>query len=135
MTGSVRSWIHYIDLRSANGTQKEHMDIALSAKEVFCEQFPAVAESDGVDLINKRTQYFTIWATYPVINTETGEQKEVKMSVHEWDQWREDNPDWTRDYSDPSTMPGVGEVGEWKDKLNKSHPGWNDVLRKAATRS
>ena len=45
MTGSVRSWIHYIDLRSANGTQKEHMDIALSAKEVFCEQFPAVAEA------------------------------------------------------------------------------------------
>jgi len=45
MTGSVRSWIHYIDLRSANGTQKEHMDIALGAKEIFCEQFPAVAEA------------------------------------------------------------------------------------------
>ena len=29
------------------------------------------------------------------------------------------------------TMPGVGEVGEWKDKLRKSKPGWNDVLRKA----
>ena len=45
MTGSVRSWIHYIDLRSANGTQKEHMDIALAAKKVFTEQFPAVAEA------------------------------------------------------------------------------------------
>jgi|TARA_R110002020_G_scaffold391745_1_gene602149 thymidylate synthase (FAD) len=45
MTGSVRSWIHYIDLRSANGTQKEHMDLALGAKEIFCEQFPAVAEA------------------------------------------------------------------------------------------
>ena len=45
MTGSVRSWIHYINLRSANGTQKEHMDIALAAKEVFKEQFPAVAEA------------------------------------------------------------------------------------------
>ena len=45
MTGSVRSWLHYIELRSANGTQKEHMDIALSAKEIFCEQFPAVAEA------------------------------------------------------------------------------------------
>ena len=44
-TGSVRSWIHYIDLRSANGTQKEHMDLALSAKEIFIEQFPAVAEA------------------------------------------------------------------------------------------
>ena len=45
MTGSVRSWIHYIDLRSANGTQKEHMDIALGAKKIFVEQFPAVAEA------------------------------------------------------------------------------------------
>ena len=45
MTGSVSSWIHYIDLRSANGTQKEHMDLALSAKEIFIEQFPAVAEA------------------------------------------------------------------------------------------
>ena len=45
MTGSVRSWIHYIDLRSANGTQKEHMDIALDAMTIFCEQFPACAEA------------------------------------------------------------------------------------------
>ena len=70
-------------------------------------------------------------ATYPVVHKETGEQKEVSMSVHDWDQWREDNPDWTRDYSDPSTMPGVGEVGEWKDKLRKKNPGWNEVLRRA----
>ena len=57
-------------------------------------------------------------ATYPVINKETGEQKEVAMSVHVWDQWKKDNPDWDRDYSDPSTMPGLGvEVGEWRDKL------------------
>tara|TARA_R100000329_G_scaffold97154_1_gene80411 strand:+ start:828 stop:1472 length:645 start_codon:yes stop_codon:yes gene_type:complete len=45
MTGSVRSWIHYIELRSANGTQKEHMDIAVGCKKIFCEQFPAVAEA------------------------------------------------------------------------------------------
>ncbi len=45
MTGSVRSWIHYIELRSANGTQKEHMDIANMAKGIFVEQFPAVAEA------------------------------------------------------------------------------------------
>jgi thymidylate synthase (FAD) len=45
MTGSCRSWIHYINLRSANGTQKEHMDIALACKEVFKEQFPTVAEA------------------------------------------------------------------------------------------
>ena len=45
MTGSCRSWIHYIDLRSAHGTQKEHMDIANNAKRVFCEQFPICAEA------------------------------------------------------------------------------------------
>ena len=45
MTGSCRSWIHYINLRSANGTQKEHMDIALACKEVFKEQFPSVSEA------------------------------------------------------------------------------------------
>jgi thymidylate synthase (FAD) len=45
MTGSCRSWIHYINLRSANGTQQEHMDIALDCKEVFKQQFPSVAEA------------------------------------------------------------------------------------------
>ena len=45
MSGSVRSWIHYISLRSANGTQKEHMDIANACKEIFIEQFPTVAEA------------------------------------------------------------------------------------------
>ena len=45
MTGSCRSWIHYINLRSAHGTQKEHMDIAHACKEVFVEQFPAVSEA------------------------------------------------------------------------------------------
>ena len=45
MTGSVRSWVHYIELRSANGTQKEHMDIANSAKGIFKEQFPSIAEA------------------------------------------------------------------------------------------
>ena len=71
-------------------------------------------------------------ATYPVKNTKTGETKEVILSVHDWDQWKEDNPDWLRDFSDPSTCPGVGEVGEWKDKLIKSKPGWNDVLDRAS---
>ena len=71
-------------------------------------------------------------ATYPVRNKETGETKEVIMSVHAWDKWKEDNPEWSRDFSDPSTCPGVGEVGEWKDKLVKSKPGWNEVLDRAS---
>ena len=45
MSGSCRSWIHYITLRSANGTQKEHMDVANACKKIFCEQFPVVAEA------------------------------------------------------------------------------------------
>ena len=45
MTGSCRSWIHYINLRSAHGTQKEHMMIAKAVKNVFVEQFPAVSEA------------------------------------------------------------------------------------------
>ena len=45
MTGSCRSWIHYINLRSAHGTQKEHMDIANACRKVFVEQFPTVSES------------------------------------------------------------------------------------------
>ena len=45
MTGSVRSWIHYIDLRSAHGTQKEHMDVVEKARVIFKEQFPITAEA------------------------------------------------------------------------------------------
>ena len=45
MTGSVRSWVHYIDLRSAHGTQKEHMDVAKAIRNIFCDQFPTVAEA------------------------------------------------------------------------------------------
>ncbi len=76
---------------------------------------------------------FLTMATYPVVHKETGEQKEVKMSVMEWSQWCEDNPDWKRDWSDPSTAPMATDVGEWRDKLVAKNPGWNDVLAKAAS--
>ncbi len=45
MSGSCRSWIHYINLRSAHGTQKEHMIIANECKKIFCAQFPFVAKA------------------------------------------------------------------------------------------
>ena len=45
MSGSVRSWVHYIDLRSGHGTQKEHMDIANACKSIFTEQFPTVSKA------------------------------------------------------------------------------------------
>ncbi len=56
-------------------------------------------------------------ATYPVIHKETGEQKEVVMSVT---------------WSDPSTCPQPGEVGDWQNKLIRSKPGWNEVLDRAS---
>ena len=45
MSGSVRSWIHYINLRSAHGTQKEHMNVAEGVRSIFAEQFPTVAQA------------------------------------------------------------------------------------------
>jgi thymidylate synthase (FAD) len=45
MSGSVRSWIHYIQLRSSNGTQKEHMEIANYAKQIFVENLPIVSKA------------------------------------------------------------------------------------------
>ncbi len=47
MTGSCRSWVHYIDLRSAHGTQKEHMEVVEQIKTIFKEQFPTVSEALG----------------------------------------------------------------------------------------
>lgn len=47
MSGSIRSWIHYIDLRSAHGTQKEHMIIANECKQIFNQQFPLISEALG----------------------------------------------------------------------------------------
>tara|TARA_Y100000766_G_scaffold206931_1_gene178711 strand:+ start:49 stop:687 length:639 start_codon:yes stop_codon:yes gene_type:complete len=45
MSGSCRSWIHYIKLRTKDGTQKEHMDIAEDCKKVFIKYFPSVSEA------------------------------------------------------------------------------------------
>ena len=42
MNGTLRSWVHYIELRSANGTQKEHMDIAIECAKVIKEVFPVI---------------------------------------------------------------------------------------------
>lgn len=47
MNGTVRSWLHYLDLRCANGTQLEHKEIADSIKQIFIEQFPVIAKAKG----------------------------------------------------------------------------------------
>ena len=44
MNGTLRSWVHYIELRSANGTQKEHMDVAVACASVIAEIFPLIKE-------------------------------------------------------------------------------------------
>ena len=45
MTGTIRSWMHYIDLRSGHGTQKEHMDIANQIKDIFKKNMPVIAST------------------------------------------------------------------------------------------
>jgi thymidylate synthase (FAD) len=47
MSGTARSWIHYIELRSGHGTQKEHMTIANECKQIFIQQFPTIGEALG----------------------------------------------------------------------------------------
>lgn len=70
-------------------------------------------------------------AKFDVVHVETGETKVVDVSVHEIMQWYEANPEWKRDWS--QGCASAGEVGEWKDKLVKKKPGWNQVLEKAAS--
>jgi len=45
MNGTIRSWIHYLQLRCGNGTQKEHMDIANKIKDIFSKEFPIIAKA------------------------------------------------------------------------------------------
>lgn len=69
---------------------------------------------------------------YPIINKKTGEQKEVTMTIQDWERWKNENPEWIRDWSDPSTAPSSFEVGDWQNKLISKHPGWNEVLGNAS---
>jgi len=64
--------------------------------------------------------------TYPVKNLKTGEEKELMMSMKAYDEWREENPDWDKDWS--KGCASAGEVGDWRDKMSKTHPGWKDVM-------
>lgn len=64
--------------------------------------------------------------TYPVVNTKTGETKEFSMSMLEYTKWKIDNEDWDKDWS--KGCAGIGEVGDWRNKLVSKHPSWNTVL-------
>lgn len=69
--------------------------------------------------------------TYPVKNLKTGEEQELNMSVKDYMTWREENPDWDKDWS--KGCAASQEVGDWQNKLISRNPGWNDVLKKAGT--
>lgn len=68
-------------------------------------------------------------ALYPIVNKSTGEKKIINKSVNDIMQWYSENPEWIRDWSEGCAS--MGELGEWKDKLIKKHPSWNEVLKKA----
>ena len=63
---------------------------------------------------------------YPLINKNTGEKKELWMTMSEYEAWIKENPDWGKDWQ--AGVAGVGEVGEWQQKLMKTHPGWKEVM-------
>jgi len=68
--------------------------------------------------------------TYPLKHKETGEEKELVMTMKEYEIWKKENPEWDKDWS--KGCAGIGEVGDWRNKLVSKKPGWNDVLHKAA---
>ena len=69
---------------------------------------------------------------YPVKNKRLEKNKTLNMTIANYEQWRKDNPDWDKDWSNPSTCASAQEVGDWQNKLISKNPGWNDVLGKAA---
>ena len=68
--------------------------------------------------------------TYPVKHKETGETKELYMTMKEYEQWKIDNPERDKDWS--AGVAGVGEAGDWRNKMNKTHPGWGEIMTRAS---
>ena len=69
--------------------------------------------------------------TYPMINKETGEKQELNMTMDSYAKWKDENPQWKRDWMEGVGGGGVECVGEWKSRLANNHPGWKHVLDKA----
>ena len=67
---------------------------------------------------------------YPVKNLETGETKELTLTVANYDQWRKDNPGWDKDWG--AGVAAIGEVGDMFAKGEANSSGWNEVLDKAS---
>ena len=58
--------------------------------------------------------------TYPVINKVTKENQRIGMTMKEYDEWKDANPDWDKDWS--QGCAGVGEVGDWQQKVSQQKP-------------
>ena len=67
--------------------------------------------------------------TYPVKNLKTGETKELSMSMKKYDEWRKDNPDWDKDWSQGTG----GTVSSTRDVYSKTDGGWNEVLSRVGS--
>lgn len=80
MHGTLRSWIHYIDLRSANGTQKEHQDIAIAIHDLFNEQFPAIAKA--LEAIKNEPQ------SQPKKHVAPSQQKTTESELTRWGRFK-----------------------------------------------
>jgi len=78
--------------------------------------------------LNNPTQVKILMPTYPVKNLKTEEKKELSMTMKEYDQWRKDNPDWDRDWSEGCASSQ--EIFRWTGEAASS--GWNEVLDRAS---
>ena len=68
--------------------------------------------------------------TYPIKHKETGEKKELSMTMKEYDTWRKENPDWDKDWQ--AGCAGVGEIGYMTKKGEANSAGWNEILDRAS---
>ena len=66
--------------------------------------------------------------TYPIIHKETGEKKELSMTMKEYDQWRKDNPEWDKDWQ--AGVAACQEIEGWQGEARSS--GWNEILDRAS---
>lgn len=86
MAGSLRSWIHYCQLRMANGTQKEHMQIAKECWKIICAEFPGIADLFKPDELEEAVKAFS---------EELLNKLKYKRDVDGYEGW--DDPEWTEE--------------------------------------
>ena len=70
--------------------------------------------------------------TYPVKHKETGEKKELSMTMKEYSEWRDANPDWDKDWQAGVGGACASQGINWKNKMSKTHPEWNSFMKEAS---